>query len=267
MKKNRILLTIAILSILTFIVVTNISYAKNTGDRIPVLMYHHIIKENNNNLETFENSSIISLEQFKREMGWLKENGYSTITTNDLYEFIVHKKALPPSPVLITFDDGYKSNIELAYPVLKENGQKAAIFVIGHAVEDASSASPIYHIFPFLNFYDMLNTTDVFEFHNHTYDLHKFENVKPKLVTSKKEEIIKDFQSYGKILNHESFSYPYGAYNNRTIKILKNFNYKTAFTTRPAYAYKNTDPYKIPRFGISSKTTMEEFIAIVSGQK
>ncbi|MBI3288910.1 MAG: polysaccharide deacetylase family protein, partial [Elusimicrobia bacterium] len=69
-------------------------------------------------------------EDFRRQLDYLKENGYTPIDFRDWRDAEKGLKTLPDKPVLITFDDGYMNNYELAYPILREVGFKACIFLV-----------------------------------------------------------------------------------------------------------------------------------------
>lgn len=100
--------------------------------RIPALLYHQLISK-----EKVEKGELINNEPvyvcydtaFEQQMGYLHENGYTTILLDDFLAFQHEKAPLPAKPVLITFDDGFMSNYLYAFPVLKKYGMKATIFV------------------------------------------------------------------------------------------------------------------------------------------
>lgn len=264
-KTSKFFIIILIISILMAIFYRITTPKRN--EMIAVLMYHHIVDENEKLDDSLKNSSVIYLNDFKEQMNYLKQNGYITITVTDLYDFLNGDKTFEKNPVLITFDDGYKSNIELAYPILKENGQKASIFIIGSAIEKATleKEAPDQKL-KFMTKDDITKTQDVFDFHSHSYDMHKFENNKPKLTISTYEEIFEDFEKQKDIVDSKHFAAPFGGYNSKTRKILKKIGIKTTYTIMPGYVTKWTNPLKIPRFGISQYTSMQEFINIVSGK-
>ena len=89
---------------------------------LPVLMYHKVNLNRRDNLT-------VSIEQFERQLKFLKENKYEAISMNQLIDFLENKSLLPDKPVLITFDDGYLDNLELAYPLLQKYQFKAVIFI------------------------------------------------------------------------------------------------------------------------------------------
>ena len=92
------------------------------GTKVLVLNYH---KVDNMNI-----SLSVLPEDFDRQMKYLSENGYHTITPDELYDSLAGNAELPENPVLITFDDGYEDNYQNAYPILKKYDFKATVFVI-----------------------------------------------------------------------------------------------------------------------------------------
>ncbi|MBR3622573.1 MAG: polysaccharide deacetylase family protein, partial [Selenomonadaceae bacterium] len=95
-------------------------------NKILVLNYHKI---DNVNI-----SLSVPPAEFDKQMKYLKDNDYHTITPDELYASIEGREKLPENPVLITFDDGYADNYTNAYPILKKYDFKATIFVISSFV-------------------------------------------------------------------------------------------------------------------------------------
>lgn len=233
--------------------------------KVPVLMYHHIVSENHKKYQN--NNSVISEVQFREQMDWLKEQDYITITPEELYEFAVKEAPLPSGAVLITFDDGYKSNVEIAYPILKRNGQKAAIFVIGRSIEkESQGVQNPYKKQESLTYADMERTRDVFEFHSHTYDLHKMVRGIPVLLREQREWIQRDFDIQAKWLQSSHFAYPFGKYNESTLEILQEKGFKTGYTIQKGYVTRESFPLELPRFGITPNLSMEAFEEILTGE-
>ena len=96
---------------------------------IPVLCYHDVTPNNPNN-----NELLVNPEKFKEQLQYLKDNNYTPITLDELYDYLRNNKPIPEKPVVITIDDGYKGNYEYAYPLLKEFKFPATIFVISNYV-------------------------------------------------------------------------------------------------------------------------------------
>jgi len=81
----------------------------------------------------------VSTAQLKEQFQYLLNGGYSIISMGQLINYTSHKVALPPRPVLLTFDDGYRNNLWQLYPLLQLFQLPATIFLIGqktmHATE------------------------------------------------------------------------------------------------------------------------------------
>lgn len=58
-------------------------------------------------------------EKFEEQMRYLEENGFHSITVDELQAHFLHGKRLPKKPVVLTFDDGYEDNFSAALPILK----------------------------------------------------------------------------------------------------------------------------------------------------
>lgn len=88
---------------------------------VPVLMYHHV---------TPAGGDInVTPEHFRDQMAWLKRHGYRTLTCEEFAAHLAGAPA-PARSVLITFDDGYLDNYVHAWPVLREFGFHAVIFLV-----------------------------------------------------------------------------------------------------------------------------------------
>ena len=65
---------------------------------------------------------LMSASAFEEQMRYLKREGYHVITLRQFLEFATLRRQLPRKTVVLTFDDGWKSFRELAYPILKSSG-------------------------------------------------------------------------------------------------------------------------------------------------
>lgn len=88
---------------------------------VPVLMYHHV--------SPTPGLVTVSPGHFRQHMAGLAEAGYRSIGCDDLEAYLAGRP-LPEKSVLITFDDGYLDNYIHAWPVLREFGLKAVIFLV-----------------------------------------------------------------------------------------------------------------------------------------
>lgn len=103
---------------------------KITG--IPTLMYHKIGDyPKGSQLQKLW----VTAKDFRKQLQYLKDHGYTAIHFADLKRAEEGAAPLPQNPVLITFDDGYANNYELAFPLLKEMNMKGNIFLVYETIE------------------------------------------------------------------------------------------------------------------------------------
>lgn len=91
----------------------------------PILLYHHIADDSSSN------RYYVSPENFRQQMLYLQQQGYTTITPSILVEALVHGAQLPPRPVVITFDDGNLDVYTAAFPILRELDFIGAFYIVG----------------------------------------------------------------------------------------------------------------------------------------
>ncbi|MFR4415586.1 MAG: polysaccharide deacetylase family protein [Butyricicoccus sp.] len=103
--------------------------AANTASKVPILMYHNLTND-----PSAVTSMTITGERFQEDMEYLEYNGYTPLLSADLINIRAGKEAMPERPVMITFDDGYRSNYDIAYPILQKTGMKAVIALIGKSI-------------------------------------------------------------------------------------------------------------------------------------
>jgi len=239
-------------------------YGKNAKE-IPVLLYHHLLKEEENNFEP--NGAIISVENFQKQMDFLYNNGYCTITLKQLEDYLLGKTNLPEKSVLITFDDGYKSNYIYAYPIMKKYSFRGTIFLI--TGRDYSKSEPVFdpNKFQFLSQDEIDSSRDVFEYASHTHNMHKTDEEKGAYLTWKsEEEIINDLTQSKNLLNTEYLAYPYGEYTTDTLRILEKLGFKMAFTIKSGSVKPGDNMLELNRNIIYPNTTIEQFKKIVNGK-
>src|SRR4030067_1763886 len=118
-------------------------------EKIKVLLFHHVTAKSD-----MENNSamIVKKEIFRKHLEWLDRWDYTTITFEDVRLFLAHELNLPNKPVIITFDDGYADVYEWAYPILREFGMKAVVFILGDRfIRESNWDKGICTLSPLLN--------------------------------------------------------------------------------------------------------------------
>ena len=143
--------------------------ADEISTQVPILMYHHLS-------EDVTNSEMVSPEQFEAQIRALSEAGYTGVSFDELQAYVLRGEPLPEKPVVITFDDGYRSNYTLAYPILQKYGMKATIFAIGVSFGTDHYKDTDYAITPHFGAAEAAEMTasGLISIQSHTYDMHQW---------------------------------------------------------------------------------------------
>ena len=249
MKFRQIILFILVLAIpfvLSWPKAIEAEILNKEGDnlKIVVLNYH---KVDDKNL-----ALSIAPQDFDQQMEYLAEEGYHTITPDQLLDYLEFDKELPEKPVLITFDDGYEDNYKNAYPILKKYGFKATIFVI----TDYLNVYPNYITW---NQAKEMNKNGI-TIASHTMQ-HK------SMTTLTDEEIQKELEGSAKAINYhlgkqsQYVAYPTGTYNLHIARLVKESGYRAAFSIKYGNVDKASNLYALERVPIfRTNNTFRSFL-------
>ena len=118
---------------------------------VPILMYHYV-SEMPADADVYRRDLTVTPDRFEAQLLYLKEEGYTTVTLADIYETLTAGKPLPPRPIVLSFDDGYKDAYTHVLPLLLEYGFVGEFFVL---------ATPAHYEAPhYLSWNDMKEMAD-----------------------------------------------------------------------------------------------------------
>ncbi len=155
-----------VLTVLTAAMLISFGTCGAADMRVPVLMYHDITND-----PTQINSMRITGERFRLDMEFLQQFGYTPLLPADLAAIQDGTQQMPEKPVMITFDDGYRSNYDIAYPILQKTGMKAALAVVAYNMRAEDDSDPLRGSLHWGEIREM-SESGVFEIGSHTYNLH-----------------------------------------------------------------------------------------------
>jgi peptidoglycan/xylan/chitin deacetylase (PgdA/CDA1 family) len=208
--------------------------------KIPVLMYHSINPKSTN-------SNITTPEEFEKQMKWLKDNNFTTLSLDEVYSMITTGKNVPERPIALTFDDGYEDSYQNAYPILKKYDFKATVFLITDAVGQPG----------------VLNEQEIREmysnnidFQSHTATHHELDKL---TYQQQLNELTRSKDAISRLLNKnvDSICYPVGKFNDDTITTAKSAGYKMGFTTKHGHAKQSDGLYTLTRVRMSPGFNMQ----------
>ena len=207
---------------------------------LPVLTFHALDDQ----------PSIISfpIELFRRAMARLHESGFRTLDLLEAVDWLQRGVALPQRSVVITFDDGYQSVYEEAFPVLEQYGMCATVFLtVGEDRKTAPVSRP-----PSLQGRSMLSWREIREmqsaaitFGAHTLthvDLTRapLDRVEEEMCESKR--IIED--ALGTVV--ACFAYPYGRFDRHSVAVARQ-HFACACSDKLGLVSPDSDPYTLER--------------------
>ena len=223
-----------------------------------VLMYHHFVVpgEDCNDVTT-------TTDRFREDLKWLVDNGYTFVLPRDL----ASGAPLPEKAVMITVDDGYTSNYDLAFPILKEFNAKAVIALITHCMDYVDWAMT----------WDMcreMAQSGLVEFGSHTHNFHKYDETygaygiqrRPKESQAEYEaRVFADLQTSIDLIEANVgqevlyFAYPHGKTDRWSDQFLRE-HFKVTTTTQVAPADISKGLYQLARYNINAVNRPWQFL-------
>lgn len=257
-----------IISLFVIIIFFSLKFSwwrKNISYSYPrVLMYHMISEHLPKNQSKF-NRLRVKPSEFEKQLIWLKKKNFKSFTLTELSEL----EDIPAKSVVLTFDDGYEDNFIEAFPLLKKYGFKATIYIVLNRFEqnwatdkDLNQASNELNSEKMLSNEQIKEMLDsgIVEIGSHTLDHVNL----PKLNKEEKnKQIIESKQQIEKVFNIKcnSFAYPFGFFDEDSLKIVNEANYTNATTTVNGVFDKNKySNFEIPRIMISGRQGLFSFI-------
>lgn len=218
--------------------------------KVPILLYHHI----SDDFDSSNAISIISPRDFRLHMTAIKTQ-YTPISLRDYVDFVKCRdgsKTIPTNPIIITFDDGYSSNYEVAFPILKELEIPATIFVVTDTVGATKESGKVnYSHFTWEQAKEMQDS-GLIDIESHTNDHLKLGELDKDTLNyelRKSKYLIE--KNLGKTC--DMIAYPYGSYSDIAIDA----SHKAGFIAQCLVGDDATDidyEVNIPRDGVENMT-------------
>jgi peptidoglycan/xylan/chitin deacetylase (PgdA/CDA1 family) len=227
---------------------------------VPILMYHHVVPAVEvGPLAPFA----VSRSLFSRQMEWLVQAGFRTITLEQLFNYCDGKSRTEPNgkPVVITFDDCPASLLDHAVPELSKRGMTTTFFAVagkpgGHNDWDANQGAP--HI-PLMTAGDLRSLAErSFEIGSHGLNHSNLRRCSP-------EQIRRELEDSRLILEDEVgrpvrfLAYPYGEYPHGYAGYCQEAGYRGAVSIFSRARTVTEDPYCLRRVLVHEGDQMLRF--------
>ncbi len=239
--------------------ISSISALEQKGVKVPILLYHNILEDG----DVDGHPAHVTLEEFTTQMQALVLAGYTTISFQEYYSFVNDEAQLPEKPIIITFDDGYLSNYEYAFPILQELGMKATIFILtGRMGAIGGEGEVIYPHFTWEQAKEM-DESGVIDIQSHS-DLH------PNLVEQDTGRIQLELRRSRYLLQKELekicdvFAYPFGMYTSDVQVLAEAAGYKITVAVGDKGTNTKDDGLKgLKRLTVFGGTDVTEFLQML----
>ncbi len=217
---------------------------------VPILMYHYI-SASPSAQDRIRYGLSVTPERFAGTTALLSDNGYTTISLRDLYEYLAVGKALPDKPIILTFDDGYLDNYTNAFPILQQYDMVGTFFVLTGPADDGEATYLTWDMITEMSNAGMdiqLHSREHLDMRNRSFDWLVF-------------QIIGGRQS---IEGHTGkpvifMAYPSGKYDAAVLRFLRGNNFWAAVTTASGVTHDLSEPLLWDRVRISGQMDLRAF--------
>lgn len=218
----------------------------NQTVRVPILLYHYL-EYNRDVRDTIRTSLAVTPFWFGKQLEYLKENGYQTITFGDLYNAVRRKGKLPKKPVILTFDDGYRDFYTDAFPLLKKYKAKATVFVIPGFL-DKPNYLYSWQLKEIATDSSHLVTIGAHTMHHPALTSLNLESAYQEILESKLF-LEKNFARPVTV-----FNYPYGLHDDHVQNLVKKAGFQMAVSTILGESESLENRYVLPRIRVGNYT-------------
>ena len=225
--------------------------------KVPILMYH-LINVSPPGTPAMERRLTVHPDDFARQMRWLKQHGYRTITQLELFEALFRGRRLGPKPILITFDDGYRDLYVNASPVLARLGMRATAYIVTSRLKNG------YPLFLSWRLVRQLPSRGI-EIASHTASHVDLTSLSDREAF---RELVESRLAIERRLRHpvQWLAYPFGDYDARIERLVRRAGYVLAVTTEGGSVQSARRPLALRRLQVLDSTGVGGLAAMLEAQ-
>jgi peptidoglycan/xylan/chitin deacetylase (PgdA/CDA1 family)/GT2 family glycosyltransferase len=228
--------------------------------RLTVLMYHHVGPERPGALR----SMTVSPQQFQSHLNWLKRRGYSSVKPSDWLRWLRTGTGVPKKAVLITFDDAYDDTAKYAFPLLRQYGFDAAVFVVTGRIGGTNSWDEAQGI----GTLKIMDEGQIRHWARNGIEFGAHSRTHPNLtelfLEERQAEIAGSKNDLSSLLGSQvvAFAYPFGEHDDLTRSVVRE-HFDLGFSSEEGINYLRTDPFLLRRTYIGPDHSIPEFALLV----
>ncbi|HSX40010.1 MAG TPA: polysaccharide deacetylase family protein [Candidatus Saccharimonadales bacterium] len=216
--------------------------------RVPILLYHYVeyVKDPK---DTIRQSLDIVPSVFEKQLQTLIADNYTFITPSGLADVLEGKKKLPPKPIIITFDDGYRDFYTDVLPILQRYPDVRVVAYVVPGFLD----TPNFLLTSQLEEIAQSNQVEIAAHTMHHLWLKGMSKDRAQKEISQSKTTLEDLLHIPIV----SFAYPYGAFDSQTVQMVKDAGFKTAVSTIPGIEVNQADRFFLYRIRPGARTGKE----------
>ena len=221
---------------------------------LPICMYHYVYDEADPPEDLYSRyGNYIEVHDLEEELQWLVSEDYYFPTWKEVRDYVDGKLLLPEKSIVLCFDDGAKSFLEVGIPALEKYEVPATCFMITKgAGEEKVKNYPSKYV----------------SYQSHSDNMHRaggFIGHGGIFTAMPEEEALADLKtSIEKCGNSDAFAYPYGDYTQQCRDIVEEAGFLCAVTTEGGKAKPGMDPLLLPRVRMSMGQSLADFQYMVA---
>ncbi|MBO5461566.1 MAG: polysaccharide deacetylase family protein [Ruminococcus sp.] len=217
---------------------------------LAICMYHYVYDENNPPEDL--NNNYIEVKALEEELQYLKENDYYFPSWEEVRQYVDGDLLLPEKSIVLTFDDGAKSFLELGAPLFDKYEIPVTSFLI--TSKDGENKVAKYE-------------SDFVTFQSHSDNMHRAGGSIGHggiFTALSVEEGVTDLKKSIEICgNGDAFAYPFGDYSDSCVAAVEEEGFLCAVTTEYDRVYPGDNPYLLPRVRMLLDQSLDSFISAV----
>ncbi|MEO1644683.1 MAG: polysaccharide deacetylase family protein [Chloroflexota bacterium] len=212
--------------------------------RVPILMYHYV-SELPPDADDIRRGLTVEPDNFARQMAYLVEAGYNTVTLNEVDLALETGSPLPPNPVVLTFDDGHLDHYTHAFPILQANGQVGTFFIVSGFADNSREG-----YMSWVQIEAMAAAGMRMEAHSRTHS-----DLRERSFDFLVFEIAGSMESLVAHTGIEPsmFAYPVGRYDADTLAVTASAGIQRAVTTQVGTWQNTTNRFEMPRMRVTNE--------------
>lgn len=245
---------------------------------LTVIMYHSLVKN-----DSAAAQYVCPISRVESDLIWLRDNGYQSVSLDDLVAFADGSGTLPAKPVLLTLDDGYRNNLTLLPDLLEQYDMRAVIAAVGEYADIYTASGEDGSPHSCMSWEDLRRAAQQprLELACHSYYFHHLESRKG--TARKAGEAVSDWQAAFTAdtlairqalearcsVTPVCYAYPFGQITDGADEILRELGFRITLSCSERRSLLTSgDPdclFSLGRFNRDGRLSTADFMAAVTG--